>query len=84
MTKYVIQDTTRWSGNFMMFWGRNHAGYTTDPNKAHHFDTVAQARGQVKHVDHHKRRFVIWDLKTIGDNLSVGVQNLNPNKARKG
>lgn len=84
MTKYVIQDTTRWSGNFMMFWGRNHAGYCTDPNKAHHFDTVAQARGQVKHVDHHKRRFVIWSLEQLQHFQTVGVQNADPNKAMKG
>jgi hypothetical protein len=84
MAQYLIQDTTRWSGNFMMFWGRNHAGYTTDPRKAHHFKTVKEARAQVKHVGDHKRRFVIWDGATLEENLSVGVQNLDPNKARKG
>lgn len=84
MTKYVIQDTTRWSGNFMMFWGRNHAGYCTDPNKAHHFDTVAQARSQVKHVDHHKRRFVIWSLEKLQQVQTVGIQNVDPNEAMKG
>lgn len=84
MTKYVIQDTTRWSGNFMMFWGRNHSGYCTDPNKAHHFDTVVQARGQVKHVDHHKRRFVIWGLEKLQQIQTVGIQNADPNEAMKG
>lgn len=84
MAVYLIQDTTRWSGNFMMFWGRNHAGYTTDPRKAHHFKTVRQARAQVKHVDDHKRRFVIWDMPTLEDNLNVGVQNIDQNRARKG
>lgn len=84
MARYVIQDTTRWSGNFMMFWGRNHAGYVTDPRKAHHFKTVKGARAQVKHVDDHKRRFIVWDINTIEGHLSVGVQNLDPNLARKG
>lgn len=84
MALFIIQDTTQWSGNFMMFWGRDHAGYTTDPNKAHHFSTVKEARDHVKDVDNHKRRFIIWEARLLKENISIGVQNLNPKLARKG
>ena len=84
MAKYVIQDKTQWSGDFAVFWGRDHLGYCTDPNKAHHFDTVAQARSQVKYLGDHKNRFAIWDIATLGENVSAGVKNLDRTKAMKG
>ena len=57
---YLLQDTTRWHGNDMVFWGMNHSGYFSNIKRAHVFQTAKEARNAVKGVDHHRKRFKVW------------------------
>lgn len=35
---YLMIDRRSMTGNSVIFWAKNHRGYTSNPDKAHHFD----------------------------------------------
>ena len=41
---FYMQDKRQHVGNSMMWWAKNHAGYTTDIKKAHVFKSLTEAR----------------------------------------
>ncbi len=68
---YLLQDNSCWHGNDMVFWGKNHAGYVSNLARAHVFKTAKEARNQVKHVDHHRKRFTVWSKDYLMDKAVV-------------
>ena len=49
--QYYIHDTTRgWVGNSLVWWAKNHHGYTCDIRKAHVF-TKAEAIERINDAD---------------------------------
>jgi hypothetical protein len=68
--KYYLQDSRSVVGNFLLFWAKDHRGYTTDIDNAHEF-TLAEALS-------HRDTDVPWPVEEMraAAKLRVDHQNL--------